>query len=465
MNVIAPAARAQADPAAELARFAADLRPEDIPERVRRRAAHHILDAVGLAYAASRTEYAHRTLTALRGLAGEGAVPVLGLPARLPPRDAALMNGLLCHGLDFDDTHLGGVVHPTASVFPAVLSAGMQSGATGEAMLAAYVVGVEAVTRIGAVARGRFHDRGFHATGTAGVFGCALAAGRLLGLTEDEMAHAQGIALSFASGSLEFLQDGAWTKRLHPGWAAQAGLTAAALARQGFVGATQPYGGRFGLYNLYTKQDGAPDLGIATAGLGTDWELERTAIKPFPACHFAHACIDAAIALHDSGLRASDIDVVEALVPEQVVPVVCEPIERKRRPANAYDAQFSIPFLAAAGLVRGRFGLRELDALADPDILAVAARVTCTVDPASPFPKSYSGELVVRTTDGRMLRHREEVNRGAPERPLGNDDIVAKYRVNAASWLGAEAASRIERAVLDMERAPDAAGFAAAIAG
>lgn len=467
MNVIAETATS-ADPAPALARFAANLRPDDIPAEVRARAAHHVLDAVGIAFASSRYDFAHRTLTAVRGLAGEGNVPVIGLPARLPPRDAALVNGVLCHGLDFDDTHLGGVVHPTASVLPTALSAALMTGASGAEMLAAFIAGVEAVTRVAAVARGALHKVGFHPTGVAAVFGCALTAGRLLGLTERELAHAQGIALSMASGSLEFLEDGAWNKRLHPGWAAQAGITAAALARQGFVGATAPYAGRFGFYNAYLGPLAEDcDIGVATAGLGRTWEIVRTSIKPYPACHFTHAAVDAALTLRAEGLRAEDVERIEALMPQEVIPVVCEPEANKQRPANSYDAQFSVPFLVAAALVRGRLTLAELEqeALGDPRIQALAARVTYSADPDSPFPRSYSGELVVRTADGRTLRHREEVNRGAPDRPLTDAEIVEKFRANAALSLSAAATTRVEDAVLGLERAPRADALADALSG
>ncbi len=449
------------DPAGRLASFAASLRLEEIPERVRIRAAHHILDVVGIACVSTRYDFAHRTLSAICPLAGPGDVPVLGTAVRLPPRDAALVNGLLCHALDFDDTHLGGVIHPSASVFPAALSAALMAGASGAALLTAYIIGVEAATRIGAVARGAFHDRGFHPTSAVGVFGCVLAAGRLAGLTAGELASAQGIALSMASGTFEFLEDGAWNKRLHAGWAAQAAITAAALARQGFVGATSPYAGRFGLYNMFAAGGLAQrDLSIATAGLGECWEIEQTAIKPYPVCHFTHACIDAALLLREAGLRADDVESITAAVPAQIIPIVCEPQANKRRPSNSYDAQFSIPFLVAAALVRGQLTLSEIEATNDPEILAVAARVGYETDPNSPFPRTYSGELIVRTKDGRTLRQREEINRGAPERPLSNDDIIAKYRTNAALALSPEVAERIEAAVLGLAAAPSARDLA-----
>jgi 2-methylcitrate dehydratase PrpD len=253
-----------------------------------------------------------------------------------------------------------------------------------------------------------------------------------------------------ASGSLEFLEDGAWTKRLHPGWAAAAGITAACLARAGFVGATAPYEGRFGLYNAYMGDERASaDPALAVAGLGERWELMQTAIKPFPACHFTHGCIDAAIALSGQA-EVARIKRVRALVPAEVVPVVCEPIANKRRPANSYDAQFSIPYLVAVGFSRGRMGLEDLEdaSLANPDLLHLADRVSYEVDAAAGFPKHYSGEVIIELDDGATLRHREQINRGAAERPISNTKIVAKYRANARYGADQETVDRIEKLLL-----------------
>jgi 2-methylcitrate dehydratase PrpD len=442
-----------------LARFAAGLELERTPAAVVTRAKYLILDAVGIALASTGFDFAHRVLTAIRGLAGDGEVPVIGFPARLPMRDAALVNGVLIHGLDYDDTHTGGVVHPTASLLPTVLAVGAQRRASGAAAIAAYIAGVEAAARLGMVAKGGFHQIGFHPTGLVGAFACALAAGKLLGLGEEQLVMAQGITLSAAAGSLEFLEDGAWTKRLHPGWAANTGITAAALAQQGFVGPKRVYEGRFGLYASHLQERYDPrDLALATRDLGEVWELLQVAVKPYPACHFTHACADAAIALRcEHRLDPRTIEHVEALVPAEVVQTVCEPVANKRRPANPYDAQFSIPFIVAAALTRGRFTLAELqpEALADRDILALADRVEYRIDPASGFPRYYSGELVVTTAEGRRLSHREHMNRGCGDRPLADSDILAKFYDNAARAVAPDRARAIAGAILELDTAHD----------
>lgn len=450
--------------AGTLAQFALDMKLEAVPQAVRERAKHLLLDAVGLAYAAHSADFSRTTLDGLSVL-GKGDATVIGYGRVLTPRDAMVMNGVLAHGLDFDDTHSRGVIHGTASLLPCVFGVTEGRPLDGAQTLAAYIAGMETATRIGSVAKSGFHQVGFHPTGVVGIFGCALAASRLLGLTHHEARMAQGIALSMASGSLEFLQDGAWTKRMHPGWAAQSAYTAAALASRGYVGASAPYEGRFGLFSSYLgEQRGNADLSIATAGLGEKWEIEEVAIKPVPACHFTHAFADAGAALHHEwqrrGYKLTDlidrIARIRVKVPEGVVKVVCEPVANKRRPANAYDAQFSVPYVTASALVKGRFTLDELEpsALRDDAVLALAAKVDYEIDPDSTFPRHYSGEVCLDLTNGETLSHREAVHRGSVDRPLSNAEIVDKYRANARRALPDASVETIRETVLALDTLP-----------
>ena len=437
-----------------LADFAAALDLDRVPAPVIERAKLHILDALGVGLAASTYPFAERTLAGVRALGGAGEFPVIGMTARLPMRDAVLMNGTLIHGLDFDDTHSASVVHPTVSALPTVLALAAQRGLGGREALAAYLVAIEADARLGMAAGGAFHDVGVHPTGVIGAFGCALAAGRLMGLDPGQLVNAQGIVLSMAGGSFEFLAEGAWTKRLHPGWAGVCGVTAAALAGGGFVGPRAAYEGRFGLYNLHLGRGAAVDLEACTAGLGGDWEMLRVALKPYPACHFNHAFADATLALRDAhGLRHDEVARATALIAKGQVAVVCEPLADKRRPANAYEAQFSIPYIIAASLVRGRFTLAEIaeDCRTDPDILALCQRIGYAIDPDSAYPRFYSGEVIVETHDGRTLRHREAVNRGAHERPLSAAEVLAKFRGNAVLALGAGRIDAVRDAVMALD--------------
>ena len=444
--------------AKRLAGFAVELDHDDIPAEVRTRAMHHMLDAAGIAVASTRYPFAHPVLAGLQALGDKGDVPVFGMATRLSPRDAATMNGYLCHGLDYDDTHITGVTHPTCSVLPAVLSASAMAGSTGREAITAFIIGVEAAARIGTAAQAAFHQVGFHPTGIVGVFACVLAAGRLMGLNAVQLENAQGLAVSQASGSMEFLEDGAWNKRFHPGWAAQSALTACALAREGFVGASKPYEGRFGFYNIFGgKFTDWVDLKHATAALGSKWELMDTGIKPYPTCHLTHACIDAALALRDR-VDPARVTSIEARVPHQAFPVVCDPVENKLKPTSDYDAKFSLHYLTACAMLRGRLTLDELEpeAFTDPEILALAAKITHAAYPDSPFPAAYSGGLTVTMADGSTHEHNEPVNRGAADRPLSNAEIIAKYRDNAALWAGPAKVAAMEEAMLGLEDAPSA---------
>jgi 2-methylcitrate dehydratase PrpD len=362
---------------------------------------------------------------------------------------------MLMHGLDYDDTHAAGVVHLTVSTLPAGLAAGAQHGASGAGLLTAYIAGVEAGARLAAAAKGAFHQVGFHPTGLIGTFASTLVAGRLMRLTGAQLAGAQGIALSLASGNLQFLEDGAWTKRIHPGWAAACGLTAAAMAADDIPAPLEAYEGRFGLYRSHLPPAALAqcDMSIASAGLGRVWEIENVAVKPFPACHFVHACADAAIALHRAGVDPARVRGIRARIPEGVIKAVCEPVAAKRRPKSDYDAKFSIPYAVASGLARGRLGLAELEpaALTEPRIERLMDKVDYEIDASFEFPRYYGGEVIVALDDGRTLRERVAVNRGNPERPLTNDEIEAKFFENCSLTLPEDAARRIRDVVLTLD--------------
>ena len=440
-----------------LAGFTADLRWDAIPAEVRTRAKHLILDAIGCGLAARRFEFAAVSFRAIVELGGQGTRSVVGHSMRLPLRDAVLANGILMHGLDYDDTHSEGIVHLTVGVLPAAIGLAAELNRSGRDLLVAYIAGVEAGARLGSVVKGGFHQVGFHPTGVIGAFASALAAGKLHGLDHDRLVNAQGVALSAASGSLEFLEDGSWTKRFHPGWAGVSGITAAMLAKHGFVAPAAAYEGRFGLFKSHLGAlEAQCDYARATQGLASIWESLNVAVKPYPACHFVHAFADAALELRRKGLEAAQVESITALVPAEVVKTVCEPAEKKRRPANEYDAKFSVPYVIAATLRAGKFGLAELEdaALRDPETLALAAKVGYRVDPDSGFPKHYSGEIIVRLADGREMRHRESINRGSADRPLTNAEVEAKFLQNAVLCVPESRAKSIRDSVLGLDEQP-----------
>ena len=381
----------------QLARFAEGFKASDIPPSVRERAKLLMLDAFGIAVASHGYDFSKRAMAAISDLNSGGRSVVLGSDKRLDLRNSILMNGILIHGLDYDDTHAQGVIHATTSTLPTALAMAAQHNKSGEELLTAFVLGVEIATRLGSVAKGGFHQIGFHPTGLIGTFGCTMVAGWLLGLNQTQYIDAQGLALSVASGSLEFLNDGAWNKRMHPGWAGYAGVTAATFGRHGYTGTRLAYEGRFGLYASHLVGRDDYDLNLATQDLGRVWELDRVSVKPLPACHFTHAGVDAATRIYEQGIRAEQIKRIKVLVPAEVVKTVCEPEEAKRKPANSYEAQFSIPYLVGTALLKGRLTLDDIDepALSDPRVLALAAITEYSIDPDSQFPKYFDGEVIV----------------------------------------------------------------------
>lgn len=442
-------------PALMLAEFAAGLTLADIPPLVLDRAKLLILDALGCAIASNAYPFSHSAVAAAVALGGTGGeCSVIGRPERLPVRDAAMVNGILVHGLDFDDTHLGSIIHATAACLPAALSLGEKLRVDGAALLVAYAAGMETAIRVGAAAKGGFHQTGFHATGVVAHFSSAVVAAKLLGLPASQVLAAQGIAASTASGVQVFLEEGAWTKRLHPGWAAVAGITAAHLAATGFQAPTRPYDGRFGLFETHIQHPAAPiDVPAELRTLGTVWELAETAIKPYPVCHFIQGAADAAIALHGD-FDPAEIDHIEILLPRDTLPIVAEPLQQKRRPANEYDAKFSAPFVVATCLLQGAFGLADLlaPALARADVLALAARTDCVADPDSLFPRAFSGGVRLRLRDGTTGFQHVRVNSGAGERALDEAGVVRKFMASATMVLPRDQAERIRDTVLTLER-------------
>jgi 2-methylcitrate dehydratase PrpD len=350
---------------------------------------------------------------------------------------------------------MASIVHATAVSLPVALSVAQAVDADGRAVLAAYLAASEVAIRIGLTANFGFHDRGMHATGVAGHFSSAVAAGRLFGLDAAAIATAQGIAGSTAMASQEFVADGAWNKRFHPGWAGVAGVTAAKLAQNGFVAPGLPYEGRFGLFaSLLGPGDAAYDIAQMTAGLGTDWQTAQSAIKPFPTCHFTHAPADCALALvHEHDIQPDQIESILVSIPEGTIPVIAEPRDAKCRPVSDYDAKFSVQFIVAAALHRRRFGLAELDqdCLNDPDILATAAKVSHAADPESLFPKAYSGGVSIILKSGKTVMRYDPVNRGAGDRALSEDDVVEKFIGNASLVADAKKIEAVRKAVMDLE--------------
>jgi 2-methylcitrate dehydratase PrpD len=445
----------------EFAAWAAGVEAAALPQPVVARAKALVLDLLGnIVRARHDAESTPALLAAVRalGLCG-GTAAVFGDAARYTPAGAALMNGALAHSLDFDDTHAAGSLHPGAPVIPAALAAAEMAGASGADLIAGIVAGYEATCRLAlALPAGDHYDRGFHPTATCGALGGAVAAARVFGLDAKGVEDALGIALSEAAGSLQFLVNGAWTKRFQVGWSAMAGLAAATLAREGFRGAAEAIEGRHGFLRAYAP---SPKPERVLEGLGEAFELMATAVKPYPSCRYGHAAIDAALALRaEHGLRAEEITAVTVHLPAKGMLLIGAPPERKAEPANVVDGQFSGPFVVAAALATGAMGWESYALLADPAVRALARRVRCVQDPEieAEFPANMSGRTTVETARGTFSA-KVVVPKGEPGNFLTEAELAGKFHGLADAILSPPRAAALADAVLSLEAAADVASL------
>jgi 2-methylcitrate dehydratase PrpD len=437
--------------ARDLARRVRALSRGGLPPEVAAMARLHLLDAigVGLASAGSQTGAPYRHYAA--GL-GPGSASLIGIPGRVAPAAAALVNGGLMHGLEFDDTHTGSIVHGSAVLAPAALAAAEAAGASGSALTTAYAVGWEVLVRIGLAAPGAFQARGFQVTSVGGALVAALVAAELAGLTEDEMVAAMGIGLSGASGVFEFLTNGASVKSLHPGLAAQAGLNAADLARAGLTGPETAFEGRCGLFAAFAGDAHFAEVfSKSLDGLGTEWHLPRAAFKFHPCCHYLHPFIEAAGTLAgilaERGMTATNVATLTCRVPAGAAPIICEPWGAKQAPASGHAARWSLPVTVAARLVEGRVDLATFEAPASEPVLALARRVAWEPLAGARFPEVFEAEIVAETSDGRRHEIRVDDVYGNAGRPAGDDVVREKFHHNAARSLAPEGAASLEAAI------------------
>ena len=447
----------------QLAAFCHGLHYERLSPEVIDRAKYFFLDYLAVAVRGSLSESSQPVYRLTAGLEMPGAGTVLGRREKTAVPYAALANGTSAHSLELDDTHQGGSIHLGVSVFSAALAVAEQLGASGQAFLTAAVVGFEAAARLAMAVRPKEHyGRSFHPTATCGTFGAAVSAGRLLGLTEEQLLSAIGIAGSQAAGSMEFLTEGAWTKRLHPGWAAFSGIHAALLAKEGFVGPTTIVEGRDGFLKAYSND---PDPSKISDGLGTDFQILQTAVKPHACCRYTQAPIDAVLAVvREHDIRPADVNKVTIGMLETGIPVICEPTERTYHPANVVEAQFSLPFGVAVALSRRRAGLEEFapTMLQDADVLAIMPKVAYTHDPAleENYPKEWPAWARMELSDGREVSAQVRFPKGDPDNPLSWQELIDKYQGLVGSVWKSEQGETVKDAVLQLENESNMQNFA-----
>jgi 2-methylcitrate dehydratase PrpD len=414
--------------AEQLAERIAAVDAARLPAAMRARCEETAIDVVGLCLAARNEPYVRSTLAACDD---DGPCTALGHARTLSAAGAALVNGTAAHGEDFDDTFEGGPVHAGAVIVPAVLAAAERHGASGADALAGAAVGIEVMCRLGLVAPKMVHKAGFHPTAVFGAMGAAAAAVRTLRLSERQIVDAFGIAGSMASGIIEYLAEGASTKRMHAGWAAQSGYRAALMARAGFEGPRTVFEGTHGFFHGFANTVKG-DFGALTGDFGARWIAEALAFKLYPCGTMTHPYIDCARRL---GARVKADDVVEMVcdVGEGTVHRLWEPLAAKQRPAKGYAGKFSTPYCIAAGFIRGNVGLADFtdEAVRDSAVLALAAKVRYQIDPRNPYPNNFTGHIRARLRDGSVVEERQPHMRGGAHEPLSRADIEQKFLLNA----------------------------------
>jgi len=415
-----------------------------LPQAVREKCQALVIDCVGLAVTARNEGYIKAALSACDD---DGPCTAIGHARTLSATAAAIVNGTAIHGEDFDDTFEGGPIHAGAVIVPAVLAACERHGLDGKAALLGIAVGVECMCRLSTVAPTLTHKAGFHPTAVFGAIAAAAGVGAALKLNPRQMVDALGTAGSFASGIIEYLAEGAWTKRLHAGWAAQSGLRAALLGRAGFLGPRTVFEGAHGLFHGFANTTQG-DYDALIGDLGARWVTETLAFKAYPCGTMTHPYIDCARRLAARGVQADDVVDMVCDVGEGTVHRLWEPLSAKQKPANGYAGKFSTPYCIAAGFVRGNVGLGDFsdDAVRDPAVLALAAKVRYRIDPQNPYPKNFTGHIRATLRDGTAIEERQPYMRGGAHAPLTRSDIEDKFLLNArhGGWNEERATAALE---------------------
>jgi len=424
-----------------------------------------IVDTLGVGIAAAALDVGTAGARVAARTAGPAAI--WGRATRSDPTAAALANGMLAHGLDFDDTHPAAIMHASAVNVPVALALGQELGTPPAEMLAALTLGYEVSARLGRLGPGPFQDHGFQSTAVLGIFAAVFIAARLRRVSPATAVQAMGIAGSMASGLMEYLSDGSDVKQLHPGWAAQAGMQAVALADAGLTGPRTVLEGRFGVFRAYAGLDIDPDSVLQP--LDGRFEVELMAPKPYPACLCVHPVVQAALDLRRRGILTPDtVDGVARIhceVPPWYVGLVFEPAADKAAPRTAYEGRFSAPYCLARAVLDGGVGVRSFgpDQLNDRRMRAIAAKVTHEARPFAEFPASFPALVRVVMADGTEHESFVPHNLGSAGLPLGAAGIEAKFRENVEFAIGRLAADRLHDAIAGLPRTGDADALWSAI--
>ncbi len=415
----------------ELTKYCSGLKFNQLPDEVIDRVKYFFLDFIGVASRGSKENSSQSMFRFVRetGSGNRGGV-VIGTKERAPFVYAALANGTSSHAIEMDDVNNEASLHPGVVVFPSALATGEMTRATGRRFIEGVVAGYEVMIRLGkALGPENSYRQGFHPTGTCGTFGSCMTSAKLIGLNDEKMINAMGIAGSQAAGSMEYLAQGAWTKRFHAGWAAHSGMIAAQLAKRGFKGPTSIIEGRDGFLHAYSN---GADQSKVLEGIGSGFEILRTSVKPHACCRYMQPPIDGVLKIvKENNLRPDHVQGVKLGLLRAGAPLIAEPIENKYRPESIVDAQFSMPFGAAVAILYNKAGLGEfhLSKIRSEEVKRMMRRVECFVDPEldKTFPKQWCATAEIFTKNGQRYFTKVEYCKGDPENPLTWEELIEKF--------------------------------------
>ena len=447
-----------------IAEFALSLQLSDVPEEVVEYGKLLLTDTFGVAMSCQNMEHAAAVKCAVEAMKSAPQATLWGTDEKASLPDAALYNASLIHGADYDDTHVAGIVHPSAAVVSTAVTVGEYTHSTGEEVLTAIIAGWEVITRLGIAAKGRFHDRGFHGTGVVASYAAACVAAKLMGNSRTVLANALGICGSQAAGLQEFLQDGTWTKKIHPGWGAHSALYALAMARAGFTGPGRVFEGKFGMW--MTHCGGTDGLEEAFSDLGQVWHTKEITVKLYPVCHMTHSFIDCMRALMDeNGFTAKDIESAECRIESRCYPIVCTPREVKTRPQTDYVMRFSLPYVVAMAAEKGRVSPGEIDLryAQDPEVQDLMDRISCVEDDTKRNPGYFPGYLTVKLKDGRTLVKDQRWEIGTEQNPLNVQAVRRKFTDNLSALYSDQQIQTLLDQVKQLRVLPGAEGLIAAL--
>jgi 2-methylcitrate dehydratase PrpD len=428
----------------KLAQFALNFKLEDTPREVVEYAKMLIIDAMGCAVASRNEPHATIMREVIQEMGGREQATLWGSKEKAPTVDAVIYNGGLIHGLDYDDTHSRAITHVACSVINTAMTVGEAYHKSGKEVLEAIIVGYEIIIRLGNAAKGGFHDVGFHPTGIVAPFAAVCVAGKLMGVSADVIMNAMGLCGSQAAAILEFLHDGTWSKKMHPGWAVHSALYSLAFASKGYLGPREVLEGDFGFFKTHLRKiDG---LTAAFDNLGKAWLITETTYKFYPTCHYTHSAVDILFNLMErEGFTYRDINEITCILEPRGASAVAEPKAAKIHPDTDYQMRFSIYYALAVASVTGKLTPKEIDLryLENPAVASMIEKVNVNVTPAAEVPGHFPGHLQVKLVDGRFFDEAQPYEKGCKENPATKEDVLRKYRANVADVIGNENANKL----------------------